>query len=195
MARRDVQFVQGAYYHIYNRGTNRSSIFLRDEDYKDVLRRMKHYTLRFNLSVIAYCLMPNHYHWLIRQDGEVEARWLPQRAFNGYVRTFNNRNQRTGTLFEGPFVAILVDKDEYLNHLCRYIHGNPVKDGFALRPELWPYSNYSEWMGLRNGTLVDHGFIQEFFPDIEQYRKSVMDYLTNLDSLPDELQKYLSNIE
>jgi hypothetical protein len=86
------------------------------------------------------------------------------------------------------------DEVEYLDYLCCYIHANPVKDGFALTPELWPYSNYHEWLGLRNGNLVDHQFISENFPDREQYRKRVQDYLTGHTQLPPAFRTYLENL-
>ena len=194
MAARDTQFVEGQYYHIYNRGAGRGNICLDDDDFTNILWRIKAYVAKFSIAIIAYCLMPNHYHWLVRQDGVVEARMLPQRVFNGYAKHFNQRHQRSGTLFEGPFRAKLVDKDEYLRHLPRYIHGNPVKAGFAAAPELWPYSNYAEWLGTRTGTLVDHAFIDQFYPDRGRYNQSVLDYLTNIHTLPPALFRYLENL-
>ena len=138
--------------------------------------------------------MPNHYHWLVRQDGVVEAGVLPQRVFNGYVKAFNNRHRRSGTLFEGPFKAKLVNTDDYLRHLPRYIHANPVKDGFAASPELWPYSNFPEWIGASNGTMVDHEFIDTIYPSRTEYKQSVLDYLTGRSTLPAALVHYLETL-
>jgi len=194
MPAREIQFVQGAYYHLYNRGANRMTIFRHTQNYEFVLRRMKEYVAEFNLSIIAYCLMPNHYHWLVRQDGEHDAGLLPQRVFNSYTKAFNNTYGHTGTLFETRFKAKSIETDEYLRHLCRYIHANPVKDGIALSPDLWVYSNYQEWIGARPGTLVDRGFIQEFFPNIDQYKAFVADYLTGRNDMPKGLQTYLENL-
>ncbi len=194
MPPRKIQFVQGAYYHIYNRGANRQSIFRSDENYKFCLRLMQQYRQALNISVIAYCLMPNHYHWLVRQDGEETAGLLPTRVFNSYSKAFNNAYKRSGTLFEDRFDAILVETDEYLHHLCRYIHMNPVKDGFAAAPELWPYSNYPEWIGLRNGLLIDQVFVHAHFPDPQRYQAFVLDYLNGRSTLPKGLQLYLENL-
>lgn len=88
----------------------------------------------------------------------------------------------------------LVASDEYLRHLCIYIHGNPVKDRFALAPELWPYSNYLDWMGLRNGELVDRMFIQTFFPDLEQYKSMLFNYLAGKLYLPPAIINYLATL-
>ncbi len=70
MARRKVEFVTGQYYHIYNRGVNQDPIFRNLDNYFFLLQRVKEYSSRFEIAVIVYCLMPNHYHFLLRQDGE-----------------------------------------------------------------------------------------------------------------------------
>jgi len=180
MPRRDIQFIQGAYYHMYNRGAGRQSIFRSDDDYRNALFLIKKVSELCKITSIAYCLLPNHYHWLVRQDGPAPANLLPQRVFGSYTRTFNNTHGRSGTLFEDRFEATLVDTDEYLRHLCCYIHGNPVRHGIAIAPELWPYSNYLEWTKARKGTLVDHAFIQAHFGDGVRYRRCVLDYLVVL---------------
>jgi REP element-mobilizing transposase RayT len=191
MPSRKVEFVQGQYYHIYNRGVGRQPIFREADNYVFVLRRVKTYANSFGIAVVAYCLMPNHYHFLLRQDGEEPAGLLPQRVFNSYTKAFNKRYNRTGTLFEGRFKAIHVDRDEYLLHLCRYIHANPVKHGVVSRLEDWPYSNCHEWIGARAGTLVDRAFVQEYFPEPQSYTQFVLDYLVGLDRLPDGIEGYL----
>lgn len=195
MPRRELQFVQGAYYHIYNRGAGRRSIFRSDENYRYLLGLTKMVANECQLAMIAYCLLPNHYHWLVRQDGELPANLLPQRVFGGYTRAFNNMYEESGTLFEGRFQAKLVDSNEYLLHLCRYIHINPVKDGFAAAPELWPYSNYPEWIGVRSGTLVDRAFIQAHFPVVGHYQRFVLDYLAGRSQMPVALKDYLVALE
>ncbi|MBP7963898.1 MAG: transposase [Caldilineaceae bacterium] len=192
---RDVQFVKGQYYHIYNRGANRLSIFRNDADFRLVLNLIKKVSIACNLSIIAYCLMPNHYHWLIRQNGEAPARLLPQRVFGSYTRKFNHRYERSGTLFEGRFKANLVEDDVYLRHLCRYIHANPVKDGFALAPDLWPYSNYLEWIQKRNGSLVDRAFVEDFFSTPSAYAAFVAAYAEERSQVPDAVRWYLDSLD
>lgn len=194
MAKRNVQFAEGAYYHVYNRGAHRRSIFEDEHDYLSVLRSMKDYSHRFNITVIAYCLMPNHYHWLLRQDGDVQAGQLPQRVWNGYVKEYNLRHNVQGTLFEAPYKSKLIDKDAYLFHLCRYIHGNPVKDGFVQSPEQWPYSNYLDWIGARNGTMVDRTFVHLRYPDTGVYAASLKSYLAGIEAMPEEFNLYLEGL-
>jgi len=191
MPSRSIQFVSGEHYHIYNRGAGRQDIFREKDNYLFLLRRLKKYANELHIAIIAYCLMPNHYHFLLRQDGEQPVGLLLQRTFNSYTKAFNRRYGRTGTLFEGRFKAIHVDKDGYLLHLCRYIHANPVKAGVVSRLENWPYSNYLEWIGRRNGTLVDQSFARGHFPAGETYADFVLDYLAGLDKLPEEIDEYL----
>ena len=191
MPYRRISFAQGQYYHIYNRGSGRQPIFREADNYLFVLRKIKEYARAFCVAVIAYCLMPNHYHLLLRQDGAADTGLLPRRVFNSYTKAFNKRYNRSGTLFEGRYKAIHVDKDSYLLHLCRYIHANPVKHGLVPRLEDWPYSNYHEWIGTRGGVLVDRELVHEHFPTAHIYSQFVLDHLSGLDGLPEGIAGYL----
>ena len=131
-ARRElIDWTPGCYYHIYNRGAHRATIFPDDTSYLFAIRRMKEISTRLEITVIAYCLMPNHYHFCVRQDSNVSADQLPRRIFNSYSKWFNHRHNHSGTLFEGRFQAKGVDNEAYLRKLCLYIHANPVRHGIA----------------------------------------------------------------
>jgi len=203
MPKRQTQFLPGHYYHIYNRGANRDAIFFREENYAYFLKLMKKYLLGNGIAVIAYCLMPNHYHFLLRLDAEVDLSEVLARLFRAYVLAVNKQQERSGTLFEGRFQDVHVDREGYLPHLCRYIHANPVKAGLVTDPDDWPYSNYPEWVGERPGKLVDRAFVAELcgeLPDESsssrnlrgsgnlglRYRAFVLDYLRGVAGLPEE---------
>jgi REP element-mobilizing transposase RayT len=183
-------FVAGEYYHLYNRGAHRASIFREPANYLFVIRLLKKYCAELLLTPIVYCLMPNHYHFVTRQDGDRSAGLLPQRIFNSYVKAYNKRYEHTGTMFEAHFKAIHITNTPHLLQLCRYVHANPVKDGLVGAPEDWPYSNYLEWIGERRGTLVDRNFIADNFSSIQEYKDFVQDYLRTR-QLPEEVVKYL----
>jgi REP element-mobilizing transposase RayT len=191
MPKRDIEFLKGAYYHIYNRGAGRHNLFIEEDNYQYVLRRIKKYIFKLSLTVIAYCLMPNHYHLLIRQDGDTSASELPKCVFGGYSRAVNKRYGWSGTLFEGRYKAKTVTSNTYLCQLCGYIHGNPVKDGLMRNIEDWPYSNYLEWIGEREGSLIDRKFVTEMFGSTQSYQEYVLEYLAAR-QLPTEL-KYLND--
>jgi REP element-mobilizing transposase RayT len=173
------EYAPGQNYHFYNHGVHRLSIFREPNNYLFALEKIKRYVREFELTVIAYCLLPNHYHFLIRQDGDARASLLPQMVFNSYSKAYNRRYDHRGTLFEGSYkVKPVLDETQLLN-LCRYIHANPVLHGFVERPEDWAYSNYLEWIGERDGTLVDRDFIAIYFDTPAAYRAFVEDYLAD----------------
>lgn len=187
-------YVAGGFYHFYNRGAHTVSLFREEDNYLFVLRKMKAYCRSLYLTPIAYCLLPNHYHWLVRQDGEEPARKLPQRVFNSYSKAYNKRYEHSGTLFEGNYRAKPVEAEAYLLHLRRYIHADPVIHGLVDGVADWPYSNYLEWTGERGGTLVDGEFVRAHFPAAGQYRAFVTEWLVDR-RLPDTLARYLRSWE
>lgn len=177
-ARKDlIKWMPGGYYHLYNRGARRLTIFPDEASYLSVLKMIKEYCQKYHFTLIAYCLMPNHYHFLVRQGGEVEAGQLPRRVFNRYSHAYNLRHGNSGTLFESRFKATHVDSDEYLHTLCRYIHANPVKDGIVGRIEEWPFSNYLDWIGERRGELLDRDFVEQHFRGAATYRQEMTEYI------------------
>jgi len=138
MPRRQNIFAPGNYYHIYNRGAHREKIFFSDENFLHCLRLLGKYANSYLVTVLAYCLMPNHYHLLLRQDGEVSLSKLVNVVFNAYVQALNRQLGRKGTLFEGRFKHVHVDEDEYVLHLGGggklYIKGCATIDGYPPFP-------------------------------------------------------------
>jgi len=200
MPRRDTPFVPDIYYHFYNRGNNRQPVFFEPENYFFFLRRFRKYVLPF-VDVLVYCLMPTHYHILVRvknQTSEVfktsEVSNAIQKFLISYTKAINKRFSRVGALFQGQFQAKPIQTDTHLQNLCVYIHANPVKDGLVVAPEDWIYSNYLEWLGLRDGTLVDREFIQEHFGSPAEYQALVMEFIKTR-YLPDDVRKYLQSLE
>jgi len=178
----------GQYYHVYNRGCNRERIFADDDNYAFLLQRARSFLPDYPLSVIAYCLMPNHYHFLLRPDEDGALPRFVQRLFNSYAQAFNRQQGRSGTLFEARAKSVLVDTDEYVLHLCRYIHLNPVRAGLVAHPGEWPYSSYLEWVEQRDGTLVDRSFVRQYFPTAADFQAFVMSEVDQ--SLEQKLKAY-----
>ncbi|MEW5871609.1 MAG: transposase [Chloroflexota bacterium] len=161
MPPRNMTFCSGCYYHLYNRGVNKERIFFERENYLFFLRRAREY-FGSAVSIVAYCLMPTHYHLLINLASDNLAPIMSSLGMS-YARAINVRFERTGPLFQGRFCAKLVDKDEYLLHLSRYIHLNPVVAKLVQKAEDWEYSSYREYLGLRHGTLPNPDVVLAHF--------------------------------
>ena len=119
--------------------------------------------------------MPNHYHFLLKQETDITISKYIGVLFNAYVQAVNRQQRRSGTLFQGRFYHTLVTDESYLLTLCRYIHLNPVKAGLVKRPEQWLFSNYEAWTDLDNGAVPDDDVIRRYFPKPGEYRRFVCD--------------------
>lgn len=140
----------GAVYHITSRGNARERIYLEDEDYDGFLDCLCSVVKRFNWILHAYCLMSNHYHLLIETHEGNLSRGM--RQLNGtYTQQFNRRHNRVGHILQGRYKAILVDKDNYLLALCRYIVLNPIRAGMVKGPREWQWSSYKDTAGYGKG--------------------------------------------
>jgi putative transposase len=165
-----MKHIAGHYYHIYNRGVEKQNIFIRLENYHFLLNRIQKYLPSYPISLIAYCLMPNHYHFLLyaKQDG-TPGQFI-QRLFNSYTQAFNAEQGRSGTLFEGRAKSKLIFENEYLFQITRYIHLNPVRAGLVSKPQDWIFSNFREFIGVRKSLLFDEDFFKTQFGSPEEYR-------------------------
>jgi REP element-mobilizing transposase RayT len=137
----------GAVYHVTSRGDRREAIYIDDMDRAGQLAVIEQAMERFEAQVLAYCLMDNHYHLVIHTRAANLSRLM--RHLNGvYTQRFNRRHGLVGHLFQGRFKAILVDRDNYLLALCRYVERNPVAARLVDRPEDWPWSSCRAHLGL-----------------------------------------------
>jgi REP element-mobilizing transposase RayT len=175
MPQRNVELVAGEYYHIYNRGNNRERIFYDRENYGFFLRRLRKHVSPI-LDVVAYCLMPNHYHLLVLLK-EADLSHRMQLFSISYTKAMNKRYDRVGSLFQGAFKARLVEENDDLVHLSRYIHLNPLKAGLVSKAEGWEFSSYREYVGFRDGTLPKPEVVLSQFPSSEAYRAFVEEYV------------------
>lgn len=194
MAKRNVTFKEGRFYHIYNRGAGKAKIFFEEDNYIYLLKKIKKYSLDNKFSVIAYCLMPNHFHSLMRQDSDRPLNITLGFIFNAYTKAINKRLNRSGTLFQGSFKSIPVEDNKYLIELCRYIHRNPIDDGLVKNIEDWKFSNYLEWINKRNGLLFDAKFRDKYFPNGRGYESYVLNHFSNKE-FEKMIKKYLLKLK
>jgi len=166
-----MNFVQGEFYHVYNRGNNRQVIFFSERNYLFFLQKAREQLLPFS-EIVAYCLMPNHFHFLLRANdaglksrGSFADKQMQELAYrigillSSYSQAINKQNKTTGSLFQQKTKAKMLSETHngsrlsYFEQCFHYIHQNPVVAGLEKDPMIWPYSSYPDYMGQRNGTL------------------------------------------
>jgi putative transposase len=189
MPYRKDDFRANHYYHVYNRGVDKQAIFFEEDHFSICLRLIFKYLPVCSVELFAWCLMPNHYHFILWTELENGISRFIQVVFNAYVQSLNKRIERRGPLFEGRFKHVLVDEQTYLMQLIRYIHLNPVKAGLVQKPEEWAFSDYLEWMGKRRIGLLKANLIKDCFGGFREYETFVGDFLN--DQSLQVLEKYL----
>ena len=187
-------------YHIFSKSISGYKIFRDDDEYgrmKDLLKyyRTEKTPMRFSffqeikykekkqiyeaegddllVEIIAYCIMPTHFHLVVKQLKEDGISFFIQQILNSYSRYFNVKTKRKGPLWEGRFQNVAIETDEQLLHLTRYIHLNPVTAYLVDRPEDWKFSSYREFLGEEKEKLSSFSNILDTTPD--NYKKFVDD--------------------
>ena len=150
---------KGGYYHVFNRGNRKQDIFLEKSDYLKYLEKLREYKKKYNISIICYCLMPNHFHLLLRQNSDIPIYKFMHALHTSYSIYFNQTHDKVGRMFQGRFKQKEINKDEYLSLVTSYIHFNPVKDGLTEELDNYQWSSYLDYIGLRDGTLCDKDLI------------------------------------
>ncbi len=190
MPYRYIEFQAGEYYHIYHRGWDRQKIFFETDNYLYFLRLLKKYCYKFAINIIAYCLMPNHFHFMLQPQKQHNLSVFMRKLQQSYVQAINKRYQRSGPLFYERFRHVHVHSDRYQILLCRYIHVNPKKDGIVIDLRDWPFSIYLEFIEVRRGELFVPGYREKFFKTATDYECFVARYGTDED---DDLERFLFN--
>lgn len=205
MPGRKTVFFNDQYYHIFNRGVEKRKIFLSAIDYKHALQTMwfyqkselpvslsKFHTIpseqkallieRINklpnrVEITCYCLMPNHIHFLLKQNRENGISAFMSDFQNSFTRYFNKKNKRKGHLFEGQFNAVRIETDNQLLHTTRYIHLNPTTSYLVKETELitYPWSSLSEYVSDTIYQQCSKSIVLEQFKNKDDYRKFVYD--------------------
>ena len=152
--------IPDAWYHVMNRGRRGEKVFLLRQDYTGFIDLLKESCKMWGIRIGAYCLMPNHYHLLIQTPEANLSRCM--RHINGvYTQRFNRRHLKDGQLFRGRYKSILVDADNYLLELLRYIHRNPLRAGIVDRLDDYMWSSHKgylsesrQWKWLAKDSLL-----------------------------------------
>lgn len=196
MAYRLIPFINGNFYHIFNRGVEKRVIFIDDKDCQRFIQTLYYYQFagpkpkfstkkRFRINkfeknpkiveIICFCLMPNHFHLLVRQLKDNGIQEFASKISNSYTKYFNTKYKRIGPLFQGEFKAVIVDSEEQLVHLSRYIHLNPYVAKIVEKLEEYVFSSYQEFT-LGKNQFCNTQPILDYFNNLNQYLQFVNDY-------------------
>lgn len=214
MPKRDIPFETGAYYHIFNRGVDRFSIFRTATEYRHFISALEFYQYKISpikfsqycsipkdaasvvrqkqllsgalVSVFAYALMPNHFHLLVRQNVDDGIHTYLFKALNSYAKYFNTKRKRVGPIFQGNFKAVHIDTDDEFLHVSRYIHLNPVTAGMISIQTLltYPWTSFPAYIGDAH-TWIDTSEVIGMIGSKERYFEFVSDQVEYAKTLSD----------
>jgi putative transposase len=154
MARLPRLTIPGYPHHIIQRGNNRQPIFAASSDYETLLAMLEENARKFGVAIHAYVLMSNHFHLLATPESPQSIPQMMQAVGRRYVRYFNQRQGRTGTLWEGRYRSTLIQTERYLLACMAYIDLNPVRAGLTADPAEYPWSSHVHYIGRRYDRLI-----------------------------------------
>lgn len=170
------------FFHLFNRGVDKQQIFFSDYYYALFLELTRRYHEPAGMSILAYCLMPNHFHFLVKQlKAFAMSRFMEQLAAQ-FAKELNLHRERSGHLFQGPYQMKWVPDEQKVPIVANYIHQNPVKAGLVNVPEGWEFSSCREYFGQRTTGFLD---LNEVLSRLD----GVSDYRTFLDGAGDAEEK------
>ena len=202
-------FRENSYYHIFNRGVEKRPIFLDGDDYQlfqhylftylrpieEVLEKESDTPLRLidkslsgELELLAYCLMPNHFHLLLKQKSRDAVPRLLKQLTNAYTYYFNQKYQRVGALMQGRYKAAQVNDEKLLIHLMRFIHLNPLSERLPGSLDTYRWASYREYLGNEAELPVSKGKILNYFPSVGAFKgfhEDQKDYIRSLEKIGD----------
>lgn len=210
MPSRKTILANGEYYHIFNRGTDKKTIFTGGNEFKRFIDLLQFYqyqkSVRFSylskaerdklikekggeqlVEIICYCLMPNHYHLLLKQLADEGISRFIRVITNSYAKYFNTIHERSGILFQGNFKAVRIEDNDQFLQLSRYIHLNPLAGFVTENIDDWTWSSFHEYTSSQAG-ICDKTIVLDQFKNKNDYLHFINDnddYQKDLSSLKD----------
>ena len=203
--------VNGEMYHVFNRGVEKRTVFMDKNDYQRFLHSINEFNSTIAtenvlyrnsyevqprkeepmVSVLAYTLLPNHFHLLLRQERDNGISDFMRKLGTGYTMYFNKKRERVGALFQGRFRSSLIDRSEYFQYISHYIHLNvldvthpgwkecsiPAAQAFTSLMN-YEWSSAQTYLGARtNDYILDSSLIKELFSETIEYKKEIEELL------------------
>lgn len=196
MGSRKTPLANGEFYHIFNRGVAKMQIFNIFYDYNRFMKTFLYYSIagpkpKFSIfaptttildtskkivDIICYCIMPNHFHFLLQQKKEGGITEFISKLSNSYTKYFNTKNKRVGPILQGDFRAVHIETNEQLLHLTRYIHLNPLVSYLVKDLNDYRWSSYHEYISDNNDDdICIKEVVLNQFPSLDVYRQFVLD--------------------
>ncbi|MFH1029687.1 MAG: transposase [bacterium] len=192
------QHYKNAIYHIFNRGVNKEKIFMEENDYIFYLKKIKQYKEKYGVEFISYALLPNHFHYIIRQttddiplagargDSHIKGDCHRKQSCDkspiskfmhalhtSYAFYFNKKYKKVGHLFQDRYKQRIVEEEKYLIWLSSYVNGNAKIHKIADNLKDWKFSSYLDYAGLRNGILCNKELVTSYFESPEKYAEAI----------------------
>ncbi|MDP3973453.1 MAG: transposase [Candidatus Daviesbacteria bacterium] len=170
---------ENAFYHVFNRGINKQPVFLKEADYHFFLNKLYRLKSKYDHSIYAFCLIPNHFHISIHTR-KIPISKIMSSLTTSYSMYFNRTYNHYGPVFQNRFKSILIESDPYFIQLSQYIYLNPVKAGLIKDPMKYPYSSIREAVGQESLYFLDEDIIRlvgETKKSQKQYEKFIYDGL------------------
>ena len=144
----------GVVYHVLNRENGRQRVFHKDGDFAAFIALLGEAKARHPVKIFSYCLMPNHFHLLLQADAGAELSRFMQWLMTSHVRRYHRHYRTSGHVWQGRFKSFVVQEDEHLLTVARYVEGNPLRAGLAVSARAWPWSSHRESCGEVARTLT-----------------------------------------
>lgn len=203
---RQTPLVSGEFYHVFNRGVARIPMFLSRNDYKQAIQTLYYYRFtnppialsRFKelsikekeiflnslqskdrlIDIASFVLMPNHFHFLLKQLKDNGVSKFISQFTNSYTRHFNTVYERVGPIYQGVFKSVHIETDEQLVHVSRYIHLNPLVSNVISEKDLlsYPWSSFPDFLNGKS-SLVQLEYILQQFKSPDDYKQFVLDHV------------------
>lgn len=219
MPHRTTPLVTEEIYHVFNRSVAKQHIFITNRDYQRAMETINFYRfsnlpLSFShyerlakeikamilenmqtidkkqISILAYCLMPNHLHLQLQQKAKDGIHNFMRNLQNSYAKYFNTKRDRSGALFQSMFKAVRIESDEQLVHVARYIHLNPLTSYIITNPnelERYPWCSFKDYLRNDTNSIVDKETVLEYFKSPADFKKFTLDQV--------DYQRELENIK
>lgn len=146
---------EGIVYHVLNRGNAGQEIFHKEQDYRAFIDLMKEAKKKFPIKLFAYCVMPTHFHMVVRQSVREALSKFMQWLMTSHVRRYHKHYGSSGHIWQGRFKSFLIEEDNHLIVVLRYVEGNPVRAGLVRSAREWPWSSHQETIGEQPRCFAD----------------------------------------